>query len=59
MELILDPSHCWMIEIGDDVTMAPRVHVLCHDASTKVHLGYTKIGKVKIGKTMYSSEQKV
>lgn len=47
--VILDPSHCWMIEIGDDVTMAPRVHVLCHDASTKVHLGYTKIGKVKIG----------
>ena len=47
--VILDPSHCWLIEIGDDVTMAPRVHVLCHDASTKVHLGYTKIGKVKIG----------
>ena len=38
--VILDPSHCWLIEIGDDVTMAPRVHVLCHDASTKVHLGY-------------------
>ena len=32
--VILDPSHCWLIEIGDDVTMAPRVHVLCHDAST-------------------------
>ena len=39
--VILDPSHCWLIEIGDNVTMAPRVHVLCHDASTKVHLGYT------------------
>ena len=33
--VILDPSHCWLIEIGDNVTMAPRVHVLCHDASTK------------------------
>ena len=42
-----------MIEIGDDVTMAPRVHVLCHDASTKVHLGYTKIGKVKIGNNVF------
>ena len=47
--VILDPSHCWLIEIGDNVTMAPRVHILCHDASTKVHLNYTKIGKVKIG----------
>ena len=51
--VILDPSHCWLIEIGDDVTMAPRVHVLCHDASTKVHLGYTKIGKVKIGNNVF------
>ena len=51
--VILDPSHCWLIEIGDNVTMAPRVHVLCHDASTKVHLGYTKIGKVKIGNNVF------
>ena len=33
--VILDPSHCWLISIGDNVTMAPRVHVLAHDASTK------------------------
>lgn len=47
--VILDPSHCWLIEIGDNVTMAPRVHVLCHDASTKQFLDYTKIGRVTIG----------
>ena len=39
--VILDPSHCWLIEIGDNVTMAPRVHILCHDASTKPFLNYT------------------
>ena len=50
---IWDPSHCLLIEIVDNVTMAPRVHVLCHDASTKVHLGYTKIGKVKIGNIVF------
>lgn len=44
--VILDPSHCWLITIGDNVTMAPRVHILCHDASTKGFLGYTKIGRV-------------
>ena len=50
---ILDPSHCWLIEIGDNVTMAPRVHILCHDASTKTFLGYTKIGRVTIGDNVF------
>lgn len=48
-ECIIDESHCWLITIGDDVTLAPRVHILAHDASTKRHLGYTKIGLVSIG----------
>lgn len=48
-ECIIDESHCWLIKIGDDVTLAPRVHILAHDASTKRHLGYTKIGLVEIG----------
>ena len=51
--VILDPSHCWLIEIGDNVTMAPRVHILCHDASTKRFLNYTKIGRVTIGNDVF------
>lgn len=51
--VILDPSHCWLIEIGNNVTMAPRVHVLCHDASTKQFIGYTKIGGVTIGNNVF------
>ena len=51
--VILDPSHCWLIDIGDNVTMAPRVHILCHDASTKQFLGYTKIGCVNIGNNVF------
>ena len=47
-QCIIDPSHYWHIEIGNDVTLAPRVHILAHDASTKIHLGYTKIGNVVI-----------
>lgn len=57
--VILDPSHCWLIEIGDNVTMAPRVHILCHDESTKVHLNYTKIGKVKIGDNVFIGAESV
>ena len=51
--VILDPSHCWLIDIGDNVTMAPRVHILCHDASTKKFLNYTKIGRVRIGNNVF------
>lgn len=51
--VILDPGHCWLLEIGDNVTMAPRVHILCHDASTKGLLGYTKIGRVTIGNNVF------
>lgn len=52
-EVIIDYSHTWHIEIGDDVTLAPRVHILAHDASTKMHLNYTRIGKVKIGNRVF------
>ena len=51
--VIIDPGHCWLIEIGDNVTLAPRVHILAHDASTKIPLGYTKIGKVTIGNNVF------
>lgn len=51
--VIIDPGHCWLIECGDNVTLAPYVHILAHDASTKISLGYTKIGKVKIGNNVF------
>ena len=57
--VILDPGHCWLIEIGDNVTMAPRVHILCHDASTKQHLGYTKIGRVTIGNNVFIGAESI
>lgn len=57
--VILDPSHCWLISIGDNVTMAPRVHILCHDASTKQVLGYTKIGRVNIGDNVFIGAESV
>lgn len=51
--VIIDPGHCWLIEIGNNVTLAPRVHVLAHDASTKNGVGYTKIGCVTIGDNVF------
>lgn len=52
-DVIIDPSHCFLITIGNNVTLAPRVHILAHDASTKLFLGYTKIGKVTIGNNVF------
>jgi maltose O-acetyltransferase len=44
----IDYAHCWLIEIGDNVTFAPQVYLLAHDASTKRYLDYTKIAKIII-----------
>lgn len=49
----IDPSHCWLICIGDDVTFSFNVTLLAHDSSTKKPLGYTKIGKINIGNNVF------
>jgi maltose O-acetyltransferase len=51
--VIIDPAHCWHIEIGNDVILAPNVHILAHDASTKPFLNYTRIANVKIGNRVF------
>lgn len=43
-----DPSHCFLISIGDNCTICPGVRLIAHDASTKKFLGYTKLGKIII-----------
>lgn len=45
----IDDSHCWLITIGDNVLISPRVHILAHDGFTKQYLGYARIGRVTIG----------
>jgi maltose O-acetyltransferase len=42
----IDFSHCWLISIGDNVTISHNVKIIAHDASMKLHLGYARIGKV-------------
>lgn len=51
--VIIDPSHCWHITIGNNVTLAPNVHVLAHDASTKVFLNYTRVANTKLGDNVF------
>lgn len=49
----IDPTHCFLIEIGSNVTMSIRVTLMAHDASTKKSMGYTKIGKIHIGDNVF------
>ena len=43
-----DPSHCFLISIGDNCELAPNVRLIAHDASPKKLLGYAKIGRIDI-----------
>ena len=49
----IDPTHCYLIEIGDDVTMSIRVTLMAHDAGTKKTTGYTRLGQIKIGNHVF------
>ena len=51
--VLCDPSHAWLITIGDRVTIAPRVMIYAHDASSKNRLGYSMIGRVNIGNDVF------
>lgn len=51
--VVIDPSHCWHISIGDNVILAPRVHILAHDASTKIFLNYTRVANTRIGNNVF------
>lgn len=47
-DFFFDPSHCFLISIGNNCTICPNVRLIAHDASTKKIFGYTKIGKITI-----------
>ena len=48
-----DPSHCWLVSIGDDVTFANKVQILAHDDSPRFYTGYGKLGLVNVGSRVF------
>lgn len=52
-ECFLDPNHCFLIEIGDNVTFSNRVTLLAHDASSKKLIQKTKFGKIIIHNNVF------
>jgi maltose O-acetyltransferase len=49
----VDEGFAWLIEIEDDVTVAPNAMVLAHDAGPKQALGVTRVGPVRIRRGAY------
>ena len=49
----MDPSHCWLISIGDDVTLANKVRILAHDDAVRIYSGYSRVGRVQIGDRVF------
>jgi maltose O-acetyltransferase len=50
---VIDYHHCWLVDIGDDVVTAPRVHIIAHDGTTKRAIGLTRIARVVIGDRVF------
>lgn len=48
----IDFGHCYLVEVGDDVILS-NCTILTHDGSTKMYLGKSKVGKVKIGNRVF------
>jgi len=48
----IDKNHAFLLEIGDNVTISDA-RILMHDGSTSLPLGYSRIGKVKIGSNVF------
>ena len=44
----VDEPHCWLITLGNNVSIAPHARILAHDGSMKQRFGLVKIGRVTI-----------
>jgi maltose O-acetyltransferase len=50
---VLDPDFSFLISIGDDSVISLEVMILAHDASTRRHLGYSRVAPVAIGRRVF------
>ena len=48
-----DVSNCWLIEIGDNVTIANRVQFLAHDHAAEKWTKLQRVARIKIGNNVF------
>lgn len=58
-DYFFDPSHCFLISIGDNTTIAPNVRLIAHDASTKYFVGFSKMGKIDIKENCFIGDSTI
>jgi maltose O-acetyltransferase len=51
--VFLDAGHPWLISIGENSVITSGTVVLAHDASAKLHTGFTRIARVTIGNRVF------
>ena len=54
----IDYNFAHLITIGDNVTVS-AARLLCHDASTKNILGYSRVGRIDIGNNVFVGAEAV
>ncbi len=54
----IDYGHGYLLEIGDNCVIT-HCTILTHDGSTKMHLGYSRVGRVKIGNNVFVGQNSV
>jgi maltose O-acetyltransferase len=52
-DVTIDYGFASLVSVGDDCTVSDRVILLAHDASTKRHIGYTRVAPVSIGRRVF------
>ena len=57
--VVIDWGHCFLISVGDNVTIARRCHILAHDASTQTALDHTRIAHVVIGNEVFVGAESI
>lgn len=49
----IDPGRPWLVSIGEDTIIAPFAMLFAHDASMRIHAGYTRLARVRVGSRVY------
>lgn len=49
----IDANFPWLIDIGNNVTLASWVYLVAHDGASKKHIGYSKVGRINIGNNVF------
>jgi maltose O-acetyltransferase len=52
-EVYFDSGFLGLISVGDESVITSGVRIIAHDASTKLWTGYTRVGRVDIGRRVY------